>query len=141
MSERVGGLNHEAAGWTDWMIGGLSQDASTGLVRPVCGVCWGGCVLGRGGRVPVNRVGKPPLSTGFSGWRGGPHRAMVRSPSEGGLGWELARVYVSSTIVDLTEERRAVLDWLRLARHQAVRQLPARQRHGAGQLPGRRRHV
>jgi len=32
----------------------------------------------------------------------------------------LARVYVSSTIADLTEERRAVLDWLRLARHQAV---------------------
>ena len=40
--------------------------------------------------------------------------------SEGGLGVELARVYVSSTIADLTEERRAVLDWLRLARHQAV---------------------
>ena len=36
------------------------------------------------------------------------------------MGWELARVYVSSTIADLTEERRAVLDWLRLARHQAV---------------------
>jgi len=35
-------------------------------------------------------------------------------------GLELARVYVSSTIADLTEERRAVLDWLRLARHQAV---------------------
>ena len=33
---------------------------------------------------------------------------------------ELARVYVSSTIADLTEERRAVLDWLRLARYQAV---------------------
>jgi hypothetical protein len=32
----------------------------------------------------------------------------------------LAKVYVSSTIADLTEERRAVLDWLRLARHQAV---------------------
>jgi len=32
----------------------------------------------------------------------------------------LARVYVSSTLADLTEERRAVLDWLRLARHQAV---------------------
>ena len=32
----------------------------------------------------------------------------------------MAKVYVSSTIVDLTEERRAVLDWLRLARHQAV---------------------
>ena len=36
------------------------------------------------------------------------------------MGWELAKVYVSSTIADLTEERRAVLDWLRLARHQAV---------------------
>jgi Domain of unknown function (DUF4062) len=32
----------------------------------------------------------------------------------------LARVYVSSTIADLTGERQAVLDWLRLARHQAV---------------------
>ena len=32
----------------------------------------------------------------------------------------MARVYVSSTIADLIEERRAVLDWLRLARHQAV---------------------
>jgi hypothetical protein len=45
---------------------------------------------------------------------------MVGLLSEGGLGVELARVYVSSTIADLTEERRAVLDWLRLARHQAV---------------------
>jgi Domain of unknown function (DUF4062)/Tetratricopeptide repeat len=36
------------------------------------------------------------------------------------LGQELAKVYVSSTIADLAEERRAVLDWLRLARHQAV---------------------
>ena len=32
----------------------------------------------------------------------------------------MARVYVSSTVADLAEERRAVLDWLRLARHQAV---------------------
>jgi len=32
----------------------------------------------------------------------------------------LAKVYVSSTVADLTEERRAVLEWLRLARHQAV---------------------
>src|SRR5215831_15537408 len=32
----------------------------------------------------------------------------------------MARVYVSSTIADLERERRAVLDWLRLARHQAV---------------------
>ena len=36
------------------------------------------------------------------------------------MGVELGKVYVSSTIADLTEERRAVLDWLRLARHQAV---------------------
>ena len=60
------------------------------------------------------------MFTGLSGWQGGLRRAMVGSPSEGGLGVELARVYVSSTIADLTEERRAVLDWLRLARHQAV---------------------
>ena len=32
----------------------------------------------------------------------------------------MARVYVSSTIADLTEERQAALNWLRLARHQAV---------------------
>jgi hypothetical protein len=32
----------------------------------------------------------------------------------------LAKVYVSSTLADLAEERQAVLDWLRLARHQAV---------------------
>ena len=32
----------------------------------------------------------------------------------------MAKVYVSSTIIDLRPERQAVLDWLRLARHQAV---------------------
>jgi hypothetical protein len=32
----------------------------------------------------------------------------------------MAKVYVSSTIADLERERRAVLDWLRLARHEAV---------------------
>jgi tetratricopeptide (TPR) repeat protein len=32
----------------------------------------------------------------------------------------LAKVYVSSTVADLIEERRTVLDWLRLARHQPV---------------------
>jgi hypothetical protein len=32
----------------------------------------------------------------------------------------MAKVYVSSTIIDLKRERRAVLDWVRLARHQAV---------------------
>jgi len=32
----------------------------------------------------------------------------------------VARVYVSSTLADLRDERQAVFDWLRLARHQAV---------------------
>ena len=45
-------------------------------------------------------------------------------PWSGGVGGDrglaMAKVYVSSTIADLAEERRAVLDWLRLARHQAV---------------------
>jgi hypothetical protein len=44
------------------------------------------------------------------------------------LGWKrervrgvvMAKVYVSSTIADLERERQAVLEWLRLARHQAV---------------------
>jgi hypothetical protein len=32
----------------------------------------------------------------------------------------MAKVYVSSTIIDLKQERQAVVDWLRAARHQAV---------------------
>jgi hypothetical protein len=32
----------------------------------------------------------------------------------------MTKVYVSSTIVDLRQERQAVLEWLRGARHQAV---------------------
>ena len=44
---------------------------------------------------------------------------MVGAPSEAAWG-ELAKVYVSSMVADLTGERRAVLDWLRLARRQAV---------------------
>src|SRR5580692_11058947 len=32
----------------------------------------------------------------------------------------MAKVYVSSTILDLKQERQAVVDWLRAARHQAV---------------------
>jgi hypothetical protein len=32
----------------------------------------------------------------------------------------MAKVYVSSTILDLEPERRAVMEWLRAARHQAV---------------------
>ena len=39
---------------------------------------------------------------------------------EQGPGVVMAKVYVSSTLADLTRERLAVLDWLRLARHQAV---------------------
>jgi uncharacterized protein DUF4062/tetratricopeptide repeat protein len=46
---------------------------------------------------------------------------MVGSRGGGGLvGGVMAKVYVSSTIVDLKQERQAVLDWLRGARHQAV---------------------
>ncbi|MGH3847851.1 MAG: DUF4062 domain-containing protein, partial [Pseudonocardiaceae bacterium] len=37
-----------------------------------------------------------------------------------GVGVVVARVYVSSTITDLQPERQAVLEWLRLARHQAI---------------------
>ena len=38
------------------------------------------------------------------------------------MGWGglMARVYVSSTIVDLKRERQAVLEWLLRARHQVV---------------------
>ena len=45
---------------------------------------------------------------------------MVRSRVSAGLGGVMAKVYVSSTIADLKQERQAVLDWLRAARHQAV---------------------
>src|SRR5579864_3395436 len=41
-------------------------------------------------------------------------------PAGAGLGVVVAKVYVSSTIIDLKPERQAVLDWLRLARHQVV---------------------
>ena len=37
-----------------------------------------------------------------------------------GLGWVMAKVYVSSTSVDLQRERHAIYEWLRKARHQAV---------------------
>src|SRR5215471_13081028 len=47
---------------------------------------------------------------------------MVGSRERGRVwvGWVMVRVYVSSTIVDLKRERRAVLEWLLRARHQAV---------------------
>ena len=53
----------------------------------------------------------------------------------------MAKVYVSSMVADLTGERRAVLDWLRQARHQAVDSYLPRQRHRAGQLPEGCRHL
>ena len=76
----------------------------------------------------------PPFIHRRSGWRGGPRRAIVssrggqriwvpgleRRREQGPLGVVMARVYVSSTVADLKPERGAVLDWLRLARHQAV---------------------
>src|SRR5262249_49081689 len=37
-----------------------------------------------------------------------------------GRGGVMTKVYVSSTIADLKQERQAVLDWLRAARHQAI---------------------
>ncbi len=51
---------------------------------------------------------------------GYPDLGEAQGPRSSGVGVMGARVYVSSTIADLAEERRAVLDWLRLARHQAV---------------------
>src|SRR5215471_10829389 len=68
------------------------------------------CVSGKPRRyLPACLGGRAGCSVRWLG-----HRARAA------WGWELARVYVSSTIADLTGERRAVLDWLRLARHQAV---------------------
>jgi hypothetical protein len=37
-----------------------------------------------------------------------------------GVGWVMAKVYVSSTISDLRAERQAVMDWLVAAQHQVV---------------------
>ena len=48
---------------------------------------------------------------------------MTQGPGLSGVsgsGVVMAKVYVSSTVADLKPERQAVLDWLRLARHQAV---------------------
>ena len=48
----------------------------------------------------------------------------------------MAKVYVSSTITDLKRERRAVLDWLRLARHQAIDSYLPDSESVRRQLPG-----
>ena len=40
--------------------------------------------------------------------------------AEAAWGWELAKVYVSSTVADLKRERRAVMEWLVAAGHQPV---------------------
>lgn len=39
MSERVSGIDHEAARWTGRTVGGFIQDGSTDLVRTLCGDC------------------------------------------------------------------------------------------------------
>jgi hypothetical protein len=39
----------------------------------------------------------------------------------------MAKVYVSSTIADLQQERQAVMNWLVAAGHQPNTQLPAQQ--------------
>jgi hypothetical protein len=61
-----------------------------------------------------------PCDREVTGWP----RAFAQIPGgrrERGPGeWVMAKVYVSSTIIDLQPERQAVLDWLWLARHQAV---------------------
>ena len=41
-------------------------------------------------------------------------------PAEAAWGWELAKVYMSSTVADLKRERRAVMEWLVAAGHQPV---------------------
>ena len=49
--------------------------------------------------------------------------ALAQGPGadvSGAWGLVMAKVYLSSTIADLKPERQAVLDWLRLARHQAI---------------------
>src|SRR6516162_5931213 len=46
---------------------------------------------------------------------------MVRSSDEAARGGDvMAKVYVSSTVADLQQERRAVMDWLVAAQHQVV---------------------
>src|SRR5262245_57712107 len=45
---------------------------------------------------------------------------MVGSRGEGRPGGWMAKVYISSTIANLKQERRVVTDWLVAARHQVV---------------------
>ena len=68
----------------------------------------------------------------------------MRSLSHGARaawGWKLAKVYVSSTIIDLKPERQAVLEWLRLARHQVVDSYLPDSDTVPGQLPDGCRRV
>jgi hypothetical protein len=74
----------------------------------------------------------PVFTAGLSGgaWRvarslghqvvKGSWRRTLERRRERVWGVVMAKVYVSSTIIDLKPEQQAVLDWLRLARHQAV---------------------
>ena len=48
-------------------------------------------------------------------------RWLGHGPEAGpGVGWVMAKVYVSSTIVDLEAERQVVIDWLVASQHQVV---------------------
>src|SRR5713101_3343678 len=67
-------------------------------------------------------VNKLPIFTGLA-WVAGAGcavRWLGHRLRTAWVGWVMAKVYVSSTIVDLRQERQAVLEWLRGARHQAV---------------------
>jgi hypothetical protein len=59
-------------------------------------------------------------SLGHRAGEGSWHEPCVNGGVSEVWGVVMAKVYVSSTIIDLKPERHAVLDWLRLARHQAV---------------------
>ena len=48
----------------------------------------------------------------------------------------MAKVYVSSTIVDLKAERQAVIDWLVAAQHQVVHSYRPLRRGGGGRGRG-----
>jgi hypothetical protein len=75
------------------------------LVCQSCVVPWLGHRLREGAAGGRSLLVLAPRVDGVSGsWRG----------------WLMARSCVSSTIVDLKRERRAVLEWLGAARHQAV---------------------
>ena len=113
--------------------GASGRDHQLRSVCPDVVACEDGGLGGRAVSACEARGPRPELILpGLGGGAGRAVRSLGHRPGEGrGAGaperrlnrvWgvRMATVYVSSTVADLTEERRAVLDWLRLARHQAV---------------------